>query len=1188
MFVVRPRKASQAPSQSKRRRAVRPLPELLEDRVVMATGPYYLQAELASASPRPVDWFGSDVALSSDGGLLVVSVTGSDGPGSSGKVETYARTGLQWERTSVLPAPGENIVFSTALALSGDGGTLAVAMYRSDAGSSASVRIYEREGGGWTNTEELTVPYGGFLPEIALSADGDVLAVGAPQGRSDDPAHQGFVRIYTATAGDWGLTAELVAPGDPTSDQFGLSVALSGDGKTLVAGAVPPAPGQPSRPGVAYVFEDGATGWGLTSQIASPSSFGFGTNAALSRDGEHLLVQGFDADADPQFYHGVVYAYGRDGSGWTLEDRFVGEPRDEVFGRSLALDVDGSTAVVGSTGVGGGRGAAFVYGRAGSAWSLDQTLTDAEGAPGDLFGWATAIGGPTIVVGSPGSPTGMTGGTASVYYAPDGFAVLIDPVDRTGHPRTMVTFTAEAVGAESISTQWQTSGDGGQTWADVPRATSPWLSFIPTLADSGRLYRAVFTDGGGATVVTRAATLTVVEATPVVTITSSPNPARFHEETTFHVRLTSDGSTPLVPEGSFITFAIGGYQTAVYVTDGEAVVRVPANTLKPGVYVATAFYIGEYDPVFATASGTATQVILRAATTITAHVTADPYVMKPVSVYGLISQVGAGLPSETRPTGFVNFEGSGYFLGAGAVDEPAYPTPGEPASGGFQHQFILVDGNLAIVAFYSGDEWNEPSVSEPLLVNVAPAPTITSAYRETYSLYAPYGVSVPIKVQTLTTDYAPAADGTIRARVDGGEPFDVSLRDTVAYVHFPNLSAGGHVATFEYFDSNGRFLSSTASIGIAVYKAWTEVSLVSYGAVSNRGEEVVFTAVVTNPAAQNFANAGVVRFYVGERLAATVPVGDFGRAHWIATGLEPGVYGITAVYEESDNYQAGQSALLVHQVDPLPVVLKPATITTLATIDPATAEGETASFVATVAGADGRTGPTSGLVAFSFGGRLAAYIPVGADGRATLTTTALVAGTYEVTAAFLESDLFQGSPSNAVRQEVSPGAVTPASTVTTLTSGANPAPAGAAIALIATVTAADGGPAPTSGVVRFYVGLDAVREVALDGSGRAVLDASSLIPGSYRITAVYLGSEGRRASQSEPFIQVVAPAASSGSGGTTAGEPGGHVAPGPAPTRRERALAQTRARREAAAAARAERLAKLAQRRPPAARARMR
>jgi hypothetical protein len=61
--------------------------------------------------------------------------------------------------------------------------------------------------------------------------------------------------------------------------------------------------------------------------------------------------------------------------------------------------------------------------------------------------------------------------------------------------------------------QWQVSTDGGASFADLQGATAPTLSFVPTsVAATGNLYRAVFTNSAGSAT-TAAAALTVSPAT---------------------------------------------------------------------------------------------------------------------------------------------------------------------------------------------------------------------------------------------------------------------------------------------------------------------------------------------------------------------------------------------------------------------------------------------------------------------------------------------------------------------------------------------------------------------------------------------------------------------------------------------------------------------------------------------------
>jgi hypothetical protein len=94
---------------------------------------------------------------------------------------------------------------------------------------------------------------------------------------------------------------------------------------------------------------------------------------------------------------GAVYVYVRTAGGWSKQ-AVLTDPTpadDDYFGQSVALS--GDTAVVGATGV-GKTGAAYVYSRTGTDWSLSTTLTALDGAAGDDFGCAVALSGDAILV----------------------------------------------------------------------------------------------------------------------------------------------------------------------------------------------------------------------------------------------------------------------------------------------------------------------------------------------------------------------------------------------------------------------------------------------------------------------------------------------------------------------------------------------------------------------------------------------------------------------------------------------------------------------------------------------------------------------------------------------------------------------------------------------------------------------
>ncbi|MFB6562767.1 hypothetical protein ACFCYH_28400 [Streptomyces sp. NPDC056400] len=89
--------------------------------------------------------------------------------------------------------------------------------------------------------------------------------------------------------------------------------------------------------------------------------------------------------------------------------------------------------------------------------------------------------------------------------------VTRSPADRSVAAGTEVSLTAEAEGTPRPTVTWQVSTDAGRTWQPVAGATAPTYTFTAALSDSGRRYRAEFSNDVGV-VRTAAATLTVTIA----------------------------------------------------------------------------------------------------------------------------------------------------------------------------------------------------------------------------------------------------------------------------------------------------------------------------------------------------------------------------------------------------------------------------------------------------------------------------------------------------------------------------------------------------------------------------------------------------------------------------------------------------------------------------------------------------
>lgn len=89
---------------------------------------------------------------------------------------------------------------------------------------------------------------------------------------------------------------------------------------------------------------------------------------------------------------------------------------------------------------------------------------------------------------------------ATATAAADSSPVIVsNPTDQTVTEGASATFDASATGDPDPTVQWERSDDVGATYAPIPGATSPVLTFVTTAADHGAKFRATFTNSAGST-----------------------------------------------------------------------------------------------------------------------------------------------------------------------------------------------------------------------------------------------------------------------------------------------------------------------------------------------------------------------------------------------------------------------------------------------------------------------------------------------------------------------------------------------------------------------------------------------------------------------------------------------------------------------------------------------------------------
>ncbi len=199
-----------------------------------------------------------------------------------------------------------------------------------------------------------------FGSAVAISRDGSTLVVGADleagdargvngaQDRNDLPG-AGAVYVFSRSANGWVQQAYLKAPQPESGAGFGMSVALSDDGHTVVVGA--PFESHAQGEGAVHVFRRAHGQW-LAQARVQPAAGGqaglFGWRVALSAEGTSLAVgarEGHAADA-----HGSVHVFARLAGQWAPASRLEAATpvAGDGFGHSLAFAADGGTLAVGA------------------------------------------------------------------------------------------------------------------------------------------------------------------------------------------------------------------------------------------------------------------------------------------------------------------------------------------------------------------------------------------------------------------------------------------------------------------------------------------------------------------------------------------------------------------------------------------------------------------------------------------------------------------------------------------------------------------------------------------------------------------------------------------------------------------------------------------------------------------------
>jgi len=594
----------------------------------------------------------------------------------------------------------------------------------------------------------------------------------------------------------------------------------------------------------------------------------------------------------------------------------------------------------------------------------------------------------------------------------------------------------------------------------------------------------------------------LAQNTPVVSVTSAPNPSNFGQNVNFTVTVakspTSNEGTPTGTVTLYDLFpapatpptvpnppsAPPGVVIGTATLGASGTATIADTTLAVGTHDIYAAYGGNTYYVAANTPAALVQTVNEQVTVTVANTSGNnPSLYGQAVTFTATVSISGNVPFGTDTT--VSFYDGATLLGTSTMNASGVAT--------FTTSTVtpLPLGKNSITATYT-DTNNVTGTSTPLIqvVQQSTATVVTSNNNP-----STYGQSVTFTATvTATGIQAPTGtvtfyDGTTKL---GTNPLTANgATAAAATLSISTLTVGTHSITGVYNSDASDVTSTSAVLSQVVNDAATATTVAAAPNPATAGTNVTFTATVTVTSGGTSVPTGTVNFYNnGTTLLGSGKLNASGVATFSTATLAVGTYSITAGYQGDANDDASTST------PALPFSVVAATtqvkLTASATAIPVSTS---VTFTATVTGS-GST-PT-GNVTFYDGATSLGTANLNASGVATLATTALPLGTQTITATY-NGDANNGtSTSNSVTVTV--GTFT---TQTTLAASAANVASNQPVVLLATVVSASG--KAVTGTVTFYNGttvIGAPQTVGADGSASMTID---LTAGSDTVTAKYSG-----------------------------------------------------------------------------------
>jgi hypothetical protein len=295
---------------------------------------------------NPGDYFGSSVDISFDGSRIIVSSPNNDINGYiSGLVKVYEFINNQWEQVGQNLSGQSKDMFGSIVKISKTGNQIAISCPFSQ--NDDFIRIYEYINKKWVIKGQDILDSSQseyFGASISLDSSGNRIAISCL-----NPNTFGYVRIFDFKNNRWIQNGKDIKS-NKAKDSFGFSVSLSEEGNVLAIGAPEGNNFDSEQNGFVNIYEQKDKDW---KQIGN-SLYGenrydlFGQAIKISSNGKLLIASSIFSDINGansgQFR---VFEYYR--NSWNQIFKKNGNMERDYFGKSLSSSSKGDIIVVSAT-----------------------------------------------------------------------------------------------------------------------------------------------------------------------------------------------------------------------------------------------------------------------------------------------------------------------------------------------------------------------------------------------------------------------------------------------------------------------------------------------------------------------------------------------------------------------------------------------------------------------------------------------------------------------------------------------------------------------------------------------------------------------------------------------------------------------------------------------------------------------